>query len=1409
MGSEFNVSGNWGTSNSEKIDQWKKAGVISSIDPDVTNSAQVKVNMILPKDEMDAADIEDIGKTLEDLIVVDSTLEEYIIGSINKGDNLIGLPVKPFQETASSSPLSKLNGKIVGMGQKSNADEEDFFRVLFPDGTIEPISTSQIGSRLVAEVGEGGEAGGGGGGADAMVLPPTGLIQPAKRESDSSSLGLWNSTPTDLLNFNITSIKLLRMNEMLSELNDDKSWGIFEEGAQEGAEEMKGAEEREDIKVQIPIETIKDLCNTLIANLRNLYNELLLPLVTTRIDYFKSLVSLDASKKGETSADSTDTDSLIEASIRNALQDALKNDEGEYLMLPEEMQDILNRLMSADPETEATAASQADAEMENAISSEAVNQQKTYVNAAAKVTTEAKPEDKEKIDEQLKEETLMIELSALETKGEDLKKTAVDKAKSAEKDMLEQVVATEPTRQQELSEKSREAYLAYMISRQYQMKMTEMEQKMRAEATAKQPSSSGAAAAEEEKSEAAIKPLETIKTEVETITDENLEENQGLPGELEKSIIWIKSKKTMKPPELKTKLKDIYDAAGTRFEDVDNLETQTLLQEIQRVVLRYEPTIGEDEEEEDEEEEDTAADTSAKLKNIAVMSPATPEKKSKSYLPEEAKDIVNRLSKSIARGGLTALGLVVGEGNLSPMGCYLIRTYITFSQLANKLNSDVKSPAISPKRKGEKEARAKQKLDDKTLLGISPPSSPPPDHIRISPVANKVPITSHKLVEILTGLQLYVLYKFGWDYTKMWVSLSKHPQPVSLTSSTIESMLLGINQLDEKLLTGTLDILGAARIIPNEQVQVLSNKAVDEWQTVEGKTSVDLGIYGWNGNNIRNMQNLFAVMQNAIPLTTYEQGESEYVPYMCTRPPNDVVEKTNRNSINNSAPLPAFLEQTVNLAQKTGIPIQKQPAITPWKNAPSMWQMGWVMCGDESIEDNMKQCNFGPACVARARYIQKQKYKLSAVKSKEGEVKQISSDVQATLGPIEANIADLQNRLVATHVEDIGPLDQQTTALVHSLQTQLHDEQVKQHEVVSHATTAPPCGDEEIENLSYEGESIPFITSNTGVFEYEKIKIKIKLGVNNEYEVKKTISLKTGADMQANYVYKGMLGQLGVIFDTEYKNSPGPRKKKWNLKSYDMAWEKINDNNGSGGLFAELYQIGMVKGGGDINQEVSASWACGGNISNNEPDNETWYPSDIKGIWEKQKIPNREPNIPKYKTPDDNPCPDAYRWGFMGDRPSGWRPALWNLCSNMGALVGKYNKTNRLNISGYLGSAEKKPTSGGGGGGNSYEIPDPATTFFVANLALLKAIEYAKSSSDNLLPAFLSREALDEGDDAAKWRKYNLYPVDGSRFPSEAFIGGGKKKHKLTRKHKRFPKRTKQRKIKRRKESLKKLQETN
>ena len=243
-----------------------------------------------------------------------------------------------------------------------------------------------------------------------------------------------------------------------------------------------------------------------------------------------------------------------------------------------------------------------------------------------------------------------------------------------------------------------------------------------------------------------------------------------------------------------------------------------------------------------------------------------------------------------------------------------------------------------------------------------------------------------------------------------------------------------------------------------------------------------------------------------------------------------------------------------------------------------------------------------------------------------------------------------------------------------------------------------------------------------------------------------------------------------------------------------MFWSTIDSDAGAGGLFAELFKIGIVKGAGDLFQEISACWPYGGYIGAplGSPDT-NWYSRLFPDFWRK-KCGNQPPSlIPDYTTTGNEPCPDAYRWGLMGDRPSGVRPGLFNIYSNLG-LFADDKSTNRLNISGYLGQAPKR--KGGAPGENQFEPPDSLSTFFVANASLLGALVNAQpqdsgAGGQSAPPPFIeslltSRQILPGRTTAASWVQQ-----------------GGGKKRKLTRKHKRLPKKTKQRKIKRRKESLK------
>jgi hypothetical protein len=164
-------------------------------------------------------------------------------------------------------------------------------------------------------------------------------------------------------------------------------------------------------------------------------------------------------------------------------------------------------------------------------------------------------------------------------------------------------------------------------------------------------------------------------------------------------------------------------------------------------------------------------------------------------------------------------------------------------------------------------------------------------------------------------------------------------------------------------------------------------------------------------------------------------------------------------------------------------------------------------------------------------------------------------------------------------------------------------------------------------------------------------------------------NLQTGVNLQANEVYKVMLTKLELIFKNYYNTG------LYESMSLDELWDYTSLNRSEGSPYREFLQIMMVKGTGDIFQEMVSTLSNGAEFATG---------NDI--ILAKRG-----------KDSDDILFPDVdgnvIRLGAMGDQPSGFRPAIINLISNLGLWKGEDNQiklVNTKNVSGYLTSIDAK-----------------------------------------------------------------------------------------------------------------------
>ena len=233
-------------------------------------------------------------------------------------------------------------------------------------------------------------------------------------------------------------------------------------------------------------------------------------------------------------------------------------------------------------------------------------------------------------------------------------------------------------------------------------------------------------------------------------------------------------------------------------------------------------------------------------------------------------------------------------------------------------------------------------------------------------------------MNIIAGLQLFILYRYGWDRKRLWesyivVASGKQTPPITINVNTIEDNLLGIHELDERWLFGVLDILGACSIVMPDGSK---------------KEAEALGIYGWKGTNIDKLTNLYAVMQNTTSQTTYKCltelpdtktscPPDKVIPYMCIRPAADVQKVMVRNAINNATQsLTSLFRQAEINAEAKGIPYRQNILSKAALSNSSVAQVYSVLCPDQSIQDKMLQCALGAASGARARFVRTQFFKL-------------------------------------------------------------------------------------------------------------------------------------------------------------------------------------------------------------------------------------------------------------------------------------------------------------------------------------------------------------------------------------------------------------------------------------------------
>tara|TARA_B110001450_G_scaffold247457_1_gene262539 strand:- start:178 stop:3876 length:3699 start_codon:yes stop_codon:yes gene_type:complete len=182
------------------------------------------------------------------------------------------------------------------------------------------------------------------------------------------------------------------------------------------------------------------------------------------------------------------------------------------------------------------------------------------------------------------------------------------------------------------------------------------------------------------------------------------------------------------------------------------------------------------------------------------------------------------------------------------------------------------------------------------------------------------------------------------------------------------------------------------------------------------------------------------------------------------------------------------------------------------------------------------------------------------------------------------------------------------------------------------------------QNLYYEGISKPGNSHET-----LKYVIKVGFGPNDNFYFEQELNIKTGKHLEANYVYAILLEKIEQEFKKIYSDgSQDDIKDIWKYAAF---------NRNEGSMFSIFLKTLMLKGAGDLYQEMNSVLPYGG-VEEDED-----FPELIGN------------NVVKY---DDNG--NALRLGAMGDRPSGFRPVFLNYLSN----AGKVSPMNQLNLSGYL-----------------------------------------------------------------------------------------------------------------------------
>jgi len=363
-------------------------------------------------------------------------------------------------------------------------------------------------------------------------------------------------------------------------------------------------------------------------------------------------------------------------------------------------------------------------------------------------------------------------------------------------------------------------------------------------------------------------------------------------------------------------------------------------------------------------------------------------------LPKEVKAFVNRTLGIAIYDGMQALGLILpipaGQTHppLSPLGYIAVRWFYLFSMQATEQN-----PASKLKTTGSAQSpsvKASEAVADSR-------HSPPAYKVTLPLIPDAPPGTAMCLV--LLGLQIVVMYQTVWTgdgpilraYAEAHAEYGQSPsgggstgwwgqRPPGLDTSRLLGKVKPTGGFDEKLYTGTLDILGAMEVQDTDT------------------TPIPLGVYAWNKDNYNALCRLYILMQNMEPYPSYAssagdadgdvpkipaereaakttlRGLLNYAPRMPVvnmRANEEVKSTAIRNVINNAAPIDKFIENVRAFASDAEeiIPFPKVPAQGEWETelngtpaakrsacAKSMALEWFPVCTRSSTADGQKVC---------------------------------------------------------------------------------------------------------------------------------------------------------------------------------------------------------------------------------------------------------------------------------------------------------------------------------------------------------------------------------------------------------------------------------------------------------------------